>query len=90
MQITDISFVLTAAERFGGNRYEYVWRVVMGIYLKGVSVPKDRDMNIIVHPDGAARVEVQEDWGTHLIGTDAYDIDEKYFAEIYKAMVKLP
>lgn len=49
----------------------------MGIYIKGVSIPKDRDMEIIVHPDGAARVEVKEDWGLHLIGTDAYEIDDK-------------
>lgn len=49
----------------------------MGIYIKGVSIPKDRDMEIIVHPDGAARVEVKEDWGTHLIGTDVYDVDDK-------------
>ena len=62
----------------------------MGIYLKGVSLPTDRDVKVIIHPDGAARIEVQEDWGTHLIGTDAYEIDEKYFAEIYKAMVRLP
>ena len=62
----------------------------MGIYIKGVSIPKDRSMEIIIHPDGAARVNVQEDWGLHLIGTDAYDVDEKHFAEIYEAMVRLP
>ena len=62
----------------------------MGIYLKGVSFPIDCDMEIIVHPDGAARVEVQEDWGIYLIDANAYDVDEKYFAEIYEAMVKLP
>ena len=48
----------------------------MGIYIKGVSIPKDRDMEIIVHPDGAARVEVKEDYGLHLIGTDAINIEE--------------
>ena len=62
----------------------------MGIYLKGVSLPTDRDMMVIIHPDGAARVEVKEDWGLHLIGTDAYEVDKKHFVEIYKAMVKLP
>ena len=62
----------------------------MGIYIKGVSIPKDRDMEIIIHPDGAARINVQEDWGLHLIGTDAYDVDEKHFVEIYEAMVRLP
>lgn len=62
----------------------------MGIYIKGVSIPRDRDMEIIVHPDGAARVEVQEDWGIHLIGTDAYDVDEKHFAELFEEMTKLP
>ena len=62
----------------------------MGIYIKGVSIPKDRDMEIIVHPDGAARINIQEDWGLHLIGTDAYEIDEKHFTEIYEAMVRLP
>ena len=49
----------------------------MGIYIKEVSIPKDRDMEIIVHPDGAARVEVKEDYGLRLVGTDAYDVDDK-------------
>lgn len=62
----------------------------MGIYIKGVSIPRGRDMEIIVHPDGAARVEVKEDYGLRLVGTDAYDVDEKLFAEIYEAMVRLP
>lgn len=62
----------------------------MGIYIKGVSIPRGRDMEIIVHPDGAARVEVQEDWGLHIIGTDVYDVDEKHFAELYETMVRLP
>ena len=62
----------------------------MGIYLKGVSLPTDRDMMVIIHPDGAARVKVQEDWGLHLIGTDAYEVDENYFSEILEEMVRLP
>ena len=62
----------------------------MGIYIKGVSIPRGRDMMVIIHPDGAARVEVQEDWGLHIIGTDAYDVDEKHFAELYETMVRLP
>lgn len=62
----------------------------MGIFLKGVSLPTDRDMTIVIHPDGAARIEVQEDWGLHLIGTDAYEVDEKHFAEIFEEMVRLP
>lgn len=62
----------------------------MGIYIKGVSIPKDRDMEIIVHPDGGVRIEVKEDYGLRLVGTDAYDVDEKHFVEFYKAMMKLP
>ena len=64
----------------------------MGIYIKGVSIPKDRDMEIIVHPDGAARVELKEDWGLHLIGTDAYEVDDKaleQFMDIINTHVKL-
>lgn len=86
----DMSFVHTAAERFGEKSNEYVWRVVMGIYLKDVSLPTDRDMMVIIHPDGAARVEVKKNWGIHLVGTDAYEVDEKHFTEIYKAMMRLP
>ena len=48
----------------------------MGIFIKGVSIPKDRDMEIIIHPDGAARIEVKEDYGLRLVGTDAIDIKE--------------
>lgn len=48
----------------------------MGIFIKGVSIPKDRDMEIIIHPDGAARVEVKEDYGLRLVGTDAINIKE--------------
>lgn len=62
----------------------------MGIYLKGVSLPTDRDMMVIIHPDGAARVEVKKDWGTHLVGTDAYEVDDDYFPELIEAMVRLP
>lgn len=64
----------------------------MGIYIKGVSIPKDRDMEIIVHPDGAARVEVKEDYGLHLIGTDVYEVDDKaleQFMDIINTHVKL-
>ena len=45
----------------------------MGIYIKGISIPKDRDMEIVIHPDGAARVEVKEDYG----------LDGEYFPEIF-------
>lgn len=48
----------------------------MGIFIKGVSIPKDRDMEIVIHPDGAARVEVKEDYGLRLVGTDAINIKE--------------
>ena len=48
----------------------------MGIYIKGVSIPKDRDMEIVIHPDGAARVEVKENYGLRLVGTDAINIKE--------------
>ena len=48
----------------------------MGIYIKGISIPKDRDMEIVIHPDGAARVEVKEDYGVRLVGTDAINIKE--------------
>ena len=48
----------------------------MGIFIKGVSIPKDRDIEIIIHPDGAARVEVKEDYGLRLVGTDAINIKE--------------
>ena len=50
----------------------------MGIYIKGVSIPKDRDMEIVIHPDGAAPVEIIEDYGFHMIGTDAIDIEENH------------
>lgn len=54
----------------------------MGIYVPGVTIPKDRDIVIVVHPDGAARSEVREDWGLHIVGSDAIEIDDKDFLEL--------
>lgn len=58
----------------------------MGIYVPGVSIPEDRDIVIVIHPDGAARSEVRENWGLHIVGSDAIEIDDKKLFEIYNLL----
>ncbi len=58
----------------------------MGIYVPGVSIPEDRDIVIVVHPDGAARSEVRENWGLHMVGSDAIEIDDRKFFRIYNLL----
>lgn len=58
----------------------------MGICVTGVTIPEDRDIVIVVHPDGAARSEVRENWGLHIVGSDAIEIDDKKLFEIYNLL----
>ena len=46
----------------------------MSIYIKGVDIPKDKECVITIQPDGSARWEVKEDWGLHMVGTDAVNV----------------